>query len=205
MAAPSARPSSGPPADQMTGRPSFNASAGVAKGVFGPTVQTRGADDAEVAHFREVIANALLLDELRQRRGRAVDDHDRETVRFGAIDPVEGGQAAGARLVFDHDRGGQGARDGRRDQPGVNVVAAAGAIADDKTDRFASKIGFIHRLRAGRRDGREHKAGHGGQSSRKRGHAIRLSMVERAAATVRARMLREPAWLGQIAIAARQS
>jgi hypothetical protein len=94
-----------------------------------------GADPAEASRIE---ADVAVAERLIQNK-RAVPVGDGQAVRFGIVKKIIGGhQAAGAGHVF-HDGGRISWNmfaDVAGDRARVRVIAAASALADDKTDGF---------------------------------------------------------------------
>ena len=105
------------------------------------------ADPVEIAH---VELDAGLAERLVGRRCLAEHGEDGAVLRRDLVEPVRGAAAAGARHVLrDHGRlAGNLLAEEAREQLGIDVVAAAGTIADDQPHGLAAiELGDVVRLR----------------------------------------------------------
>src|SRR5262249_1708427 len=89
-----------------------------------------GAHDAKMTDFTWVVADLALLDELRECRGNAADQHQLQSIGWRRIEPIESREPAGAGLVFDDDGGFELLAQIGRQHARIGVVAAADPEAD---------------------------------------------------------------------------
>src|SRR5262249_40385942 len=110
------------------------------RGVPGDAARYFVADAAEPGEFRAVERGGRGREQWRGRNGAAEGAERGAVLGRDRIDVLRGAQAPGAGHVLRHDR--RPARDMLADvagdQPAVEVVAAADAVADDEIDGLAA-------------------------------------------------------------------